>query len=250
MNLEVSAFRSLAARDPNPMMLPVRIAECRVPLLMTGIKWVDAVNVGFDAAIDAIAATLGAPAHDLPTPAPGPQLAERLHELLSQGKALFAQAKYAEAALFLERVTRQEPNNAEAWAYLGRSYNGANRYQQGLVAGERAVTIDPTITVGWYASGRALNGHKRSEEALACYDRALALDPTYSMAWTNKGAVLTDLKRSEEAVVCFDRALALDPKDAYAWTGKGMALRALGRTAEAERVERVERRARELGWTG
>src|SRR5215469_1528338 len=54
-NLEVAAFRSLAAQDPSRLMLPVRIAECKVPLLMAGIKWVDAVSMDFDAAVDAMA---------------------------------------------------------------------------------------------------------------------------------------------------------------------------------------------------
>lgn len=42
-------------------MLPVRLMDCKVPLLMRGIKWIDAVSVGFDIAVEKMAVALGAP---------------------------------------------------------------------------------------------------------------------------------------------------------------------------------------------
>jgi streptogramin lyase len=58
---EIDAYRSLMARNPSRLMVPVRILPCEVPLLLQGLKWVDATAMPFDAAIAELAATLGAP---------------------------------------------------------------------------------------------------------------------------------------------------------------------------------------------
>jgi hypothetical protein len=213
VNLEVSAFRSLAAQDSQRMMLPVRITDCRVPLLMTGIKWVDAVTLGFDAAIGAMAATLGAPPRVTRLPvAPTPQAAESLDDLLSRGKALKAQKQYSEAIPYLERATQRDPRSFDAWANLGLAYNETGRQGDDLVAYDRALALDDKQAWVWYNKGLALYSLHRYEEALACYDRALALDPNYRDAWYNKGISLNDLNRSEEALVCYDRALAVETR--------------------------------------
>lgn len=58
VDMEVSAFRDLAAHDPSRLLLPVRIADCSVPLLMRGLFWIDALAMPFEQAIDAIGAAL------------------------------------------------------------------------------------------------------------------------------------------------------------------------------------------------
>ena len=140
-----------------------------------------------------------------------PQPSESVDDLLTQGRALTAQKRWAEALPFFERATDRAPSNAFAW----------------------------------FCKGNALYDLQRNEEALVAYDHALALGPalTDAFVWNNKGNALNALQRNEEALVAYDHALALDPTLAAAWYGKAIALRALGRVAEAEAAER---RAREL----
>ncbi len=61
VKLETAAYRGLVAQDPTRLMLPVRVAECRMPLLLNALNWIDALTLGFDAAVAEIAAALGAP---------------------------------------------------------------------------------------------------------------------------------------------------------------------------------------------
>ncbi|MGH2515456.1 MAG: SUMF1/EgtB/PvdO family nonheme iron enzyme, partial [Ktedonobacterales bacterium] len=71
---EIAAFRYLAANDPTRLFVPVRAAACEMPLLWMDILWVDALALGFDAAIDALAAALALrDAAAAPAPAPMPQ---------------------------------------------------------------------------------------------------------------------------------------------------------------------------------
>lgn len=59
VSLEIAAYRHLMGLDPSRLMLPVRIGPCEVPLLMTGIKWIDAAALHFDHAVDAVVKALG-----------------------------------------------------------------------------------------------------------------------------------------------------------------------------------------------
>ena len=74
VDMEVAAFRDLAAHDSARLLLPVRIADCSVPLLMRGLLWIDALALPFEQAIDAIAAAL-ALRDAAASPAPMPQSA-------------------------------------------------------------------------------------------------------------------------------------------------------------------------------
>lgn len=66
VRLEIDAFRDLASRDPYRVLLPVRIVDCPVPLLLRGLKWIDASQTRFDAAVDEICRTLGMPSTSTP----------------------------------------------------------------------------------------------------------------------------------------------------------------------------------------
>lgn len=82
VDMEVSAFRDLAAHDPSRLLLPVRIADCPVPLLMRGLFWIDALSLPFEQAIDTIAAALvqpgAAPVSAPPSPSPAVPAASSL----------------------------------------------------------------------------------------------------------------------------------------------------------------------------
>jgi toxoflavin biosynthesis protein ToxD len=60
VKLETQTYLGLMARDPNRMLLPVRIGPCDVPAMLNAFLWVDALALSFDAAVDAIAAALTA----------------------------------------------------------------------------------------------------------------------------------------------------------------------------------------------
>ena len=243
VRLETDAFRDMAAHDPTRKMLPVRMSDCAVPPLMRGLLWIDAVQIGFEAAIEELATALGAPPAaakpqltlppgvmpanpfgrdevissplprtqfaPLPRP-PAPKHAATLDELLAHGRGMIAQKLYTESIPFLEHATKRYPHSFDAWANLGFAYIELNRLTDGLAA----------------------------------YEQALSREDKQAWVWNNKGVALYDLNRPVEALAAYDRALALDPKYTNTWYNKGIALQALGRHSEAEQAEK---RAKELG---
>ncbi len=168
-----------------------------------------------------------------------PQPAESVDDLMTQGRALAAQKRWAEALPFFQRATERDPRHADAWGELGRMLNELKRYTEALTAHDRSLALNDQQAWVWNNKGAALNGLGRREEALGAYERALALDPNYALAWYNKGVALNGLGRREEALAAYERALALDPNYAAAWYNKGVALNGLGRSEEA--LEACER---------
>lgn len=55
VRLEIDAYRDLAARDPARIVLPIRIAPCEIPVLLRGLKWLDAAGRPLDEVVAEIA---------------------------------------------------------------------------------------------------------------------------------------------------------------------------------------------------
>lgn len=242
VNLEVAAFRSLAAQDPNRLMLPVRIAECKVPLLMAGIKWIDAVTLGFDAAVQASLAALTSQPISSSTAPASIELVESLNAL---GDAKYGQGHYAEALAFHERALAINPNDATAWRNKGAALTSLERHGEALATLERATALNPKDPVTWHNKGMALNEMERYDEALAAYNVALDLDDHDTDFWTGMGDTLFFLERYEEATGAYEEALDRDPNCASAWAGMSFAMELSGHKGEAKVAMR---RATELGW--
>jgi tetratricopeptide (TPR) repeat protein len=172
------------------------------------------------------------PAGEAPIPVI-PQPTESADDLLTRGKALKAQKKYAEAIPVFERATHLAPTSFEAWANLALALNETGCRGDDLQAYSRALALDDKQAWVWYNMGNALGGLKRYQEALAAYERALALYPNYQDALSNKGLVLGSLGRYEEALAAYDQALALNPNLAQTWNNKGTTLGILERYQEA-----------------
>ncbi len=284
---EADWAEELIDRDPSRVFLPVTAAQIERTdfgtdngwLAYYGYKRIEAP--GFnpyhieEAANHLLRALALTPVGEAPTPV-NPQASESADDLITRGRALTAQSKYAEALPLFERATQLAPGSFDAFANLGYTFIQLDRGEKALPALERATTLDPDSVIAWYNKGWALDEIQRYEEALAAYDRALALDPNYTDAWNNKGMALYNLGDLDKALIAYERALNLDenfaiawynkgtvlenqkryeealsayergfdPNDVRDWSGKARCLRALGRNAEAEEADR---RVKELG---
>ena len=208
---------TLRMQDPSRVILPVVVAPLQPTALnellyLSTFKRVEGPNHTPYPEAETLERTLRllalTPAGQAPTPV-APQPTESVDDLLTQGKALAAQKRWAEALPFFQRATDRAPTNAAAWGELGRMLGELKRYA----------------------------------EALTAHDRALALNERQAAVWNNKGFALDGLGRREEAIAAYDRALAIG-ETAGRLKNKAITLRALGRVAEAEAAER---RAKELG---
>lgn len=119
--------------------------------------------------------------------------------LIERGKALSIQIRFSEAKTLLERATRMEPKNFDAWFNLGVVCNAMNRWRDGLEAWDRATQLDPSSPRAWTKRGQAQYHLRYFQDALRSFEAAIVLDPLDGECWYSKSLVLRTLGQDEEA---------------------------------------------------
>lgn len=228
VQLEMQTYLNLLAHDPTRLFLPVRVEDCAVPTLLQAFKWIDAVNLGFEGTVDAMAVALGAPtASPMPEPVPTAtsEPVEHADDLLRQAK--IADTRSQQARLLHERVNDQLEQ--------ARQHQQANP-QKAIELGERATQLDPRDADAWSELGKAYLNSGQYNTALAAFDHALLLDDKRIDDWKSKAHTLNFMQRYEEALATYERALKLFPDDTGLWFSKAQLLDSLGRHREAKQA--------------
>src|SRR6185312_1608118 len=112
--------------------------------------------------------------------------------LREQVTPLFKQRRWNDAQVLLEKATVAEPNNAEAWFYLGQSFLFRNDADNSVPALEKAAALAPTNSV------------------YQCY-----LGDAYGLS-ALKGGLFAKLGWANKCKAAYDKAIALDPKNVRA----------------------------------
>lgn len=144
-----------------------------------------------------------------------------------------SQLKFTEAAHFLARAARINPNDPSIQYNLAKSLMDSGSDKESIPHHKKATELSPNNPKAWLNYGRAASNIRRYEDALTCFSKALSLNPNFAEAALNKGATLKDLKRYDEAIEFADKALGINPNFAEAWSNKAVALKELKRYDEA-----------------
>lgn len=78
-----------------------------------------------------------------PSPSPAPSPASSGPSQYEQAVQKIEAQDYDGAIPLLEGVTTQQPNNADAWNYLGFAYRSVERYDEAFAAYNKALLINP-----------------------------------------------------------------------------------------------------------
>nr|WP_208974592.1 tetratricopeptide repeat protein [Polynucleobacter asymbioticus] len=144
-----------------------------------------------------------------------------------------SQANYRDAANFLSRAARINPQDASIQYNLAKALLDCGSEKESIPHHKKAVELSPSNPDAWINYGKTSSNLGRHEEALSLYDKVLSLKPDYADAWSNKGGTLKELKRFEEAITHYDKALSLKPDYAEGWAYKATTLHELKRFEEA-----------------
>ena len=109
--------------------------------------------------------------------------------LREQITGLFQQRQWAEAQALLEKVTTDEPTNAEAWNSLGQTFLARGDYEKAIPPLEKATQLQP-------AKG----------------DYFLQLGNAYGMG-AAKAGLLSKIGLAKKCKAAFDQAVELDPSN-------------------------------------
>jgi cytochrome c-type biogenesis protein CcmH/NrfG len=122
----------------------------------------------------------------------------------------------------LEKETRSNPGNLEAWVELGNSYFDSTQYEKAIGAYRKALEINPDNANVWTDMGVMYRRNGNPQEAVKAFDKAIEADPKHEVSRMNKGIVLLhDLKDTDGAIEAWEELLEVNPV-AMAPTGRSV----------------------------
>ena len=122
----------------------------------------------------------------------------------------------------LEKETRSNPGNLEAWVELGNSYFDSSQFEKAIGAYTKALEINPDNANVWTDMGVMYRRNGNPQEAINAFDKAIEADPKHEVSRMNKGIVLLhDLKDADGAIKAWEGLLEVNPV-AMAPTGRSV----------------------------
>lgn len=143
---------------------------------------------------------------------------------------------HARAVTHLEPLARRGVDTFEVHQYLGRAYEGMNRWREAAAEYRMATARLPSDAETWRAFGAALVNAGNSAAAVPAFEKLVALSPKDAVARMQLGEALRDLGRYKEATAAITTAIALDPKPAQYWNSLGTVLGASGKMDDAQQA--------------
>jgi tetratricopeptide (TPR) repeat protein len=125
-----------------------------------------------------------------------------------QGKALFQAGDTIAAIAALRHAVEANPDEAEAWHFLGRCYNRLGRTEEAIQAFSRATKLRPSFLPSRVGLGLALQRANKLSESSREIDAALKLEPKCDEC--HYVLALIALKKGDQRKVWEQTSLALD----------------------------------------
>jgi TolB-like protein/Flp pilus assembly protein TadD len=155
----------------------------------------------------------------------------------------FTKEANAQARQMFEKAIELDPQYAEAYVWLGRSYwlewnirwsAEPQTLERALASARQAVALDDSLP-GAHSGLSIVYGQKQQfDQAVAEGERAIALDPNNADSYANQAQVLSWAGRPEEALRAVEQAMRLNPRyPPWYLFELGLAYRFTGRYAEA-----------------
>jgi cytochrome c-type biogenesis protein CcmH len=116
---------------------------------------------------------------------------------------------------WLAERLKSEPDNADGWVMLARSYTALNRYQDASAAYSRAVTLQPNnaSVLADHADMLAMLKQTLQGEPEKIIQQALKIDPKNLKALSLAGAAAFERKDYQDAIKRWQKILDLLPAD-------------------------------------
>ncbi len=133
---------------------------------------------------------------------------------LNRGWQLQQAGRMQEAEQLYQQALAAQPNNPNAWCYLGMLRHDQERYSEALAAYGRALELQPNFPIALNNLGNTYRLMRRLDDALAAFDRAIEQKPDYLIAFKNKATTLCWEGRVADALRVYEQAVEFAPDDA------------------------------------
>jgi tetratricopeptide (TPR) repeat protein len=136
-------------------------------------------------------------------------LVEQAHAALEQGDLVQAGKRYME-------VTREAPENGEAWLGLSRVLLTMGEFDRATKLVDRAFALQQKAKA-WLALGHVLVTMGEFDRAADLVDRSIALQPTDADAYSLRALILTSTENDEGALDALKHAIQCSPNNPQLW---------------------------------
>jgi tetratricopeptide (TPR) repeat protein len=116
----------------------------------------------------------------------------------------------------LEKVTKSQPNNLDAWSLLAKVYDGQRDYQNSVTAFKKITDLDPKRADAFFGLGQIYIRLQQPAEALAALNQAIEIDPSNKEAFLFLGNAYEDSREFQKAGDAYEKYLAT--KTEKPWT--------------------------------
>lgn len=149
-------------------------------------------------------------------------MGKSIAKTLKHGWSLHQNGKLLEAEKIYRSVLKNNPDDADAWCYLGIVHYDKGLYKEAIAAYKTSLKISPNSPGVLNNLGNSYKHLRAFKKAILNYDRALSLKPDYANAVMNKGTAYLQEGFVSEAEECFRNAVNLDQNSADALANLGI----------------------------
>lgn len=142
-----------------------------------------------------------------------------------KGIELYRQAKYAEAASLLQKLSKAKDTKTDAlvWNYLGLAYLETGELKKARKALEKAIDLDAQSAGFRVNLAYVYMQERKVNAAQSEIEKALRIDPKSTAAYYLRGTARIWEQKYDEALADADRIIAIDPNFSSAYTIKSNA---------------------------
>lgn len=159
------------------------------------------------------------------------------------GQKLYREGRYFDAVDSLKKAVKLNPNDGNAWYYLGLSWLRADELKNSTKAFERAIKLQPNSAAAHSGLAYSLVMRSKLKDGLKESQRAVALDSNSAEAHFVLGLSYLHTGAREKALNEADDAIRLKPDFADAYLLKSQALVQFASGAIVQSTEPPEDRA-------
>ena len=158
---------------------------------------------------------------------------------LADASAQLDAGEITQAVAALREVSRDYPQDEEAWYLLGWGLNQQQKFAEAELVLREHLRRSPESPKGHAQLGVTLLSLRRYPEAIGVLAAGVKLKPTWRELHSNLGFAAVQLGRESEAIGHFREALACDPGHAATYLSLAELLGRRGERAEARRLARL-----------
>jgi tetratricopeptide (TPR) repeat protein len=169
-------------------------------------------------------------------------------QALVGGAASILDSNPRQAVTLLRKAARLDPQNSEAYYYLGKLYTSKKDYSKAIKAYEKAIDLDPLSPDAFFNLGFIYYSTKEYSKAEKIFRKVVELRPFYlDEAYFNLAVVQNLQGKRKESIGNLERTLEVNPNNDRA---RKYLLRLKRTSQSGNENKQLENKGLGIAWTG